>query len=180
MPRRTAYACGIAAVAFLLGFVVYREGPRLASHAVWREIAWPFSRDAWPAGRAFRCASPTCEGAELYVRPKIGFCNCATGVADDEEVDRVADLDLISERFGPVAAGQEVTLAGLQGRARRYRLEMPDGTTRSAVGFAVSQRCDVVVAVVQARSQAPADLERVASELLSSAAVAAWLHLALE
>ena len=36
---------------------------------------------------------------ELYVRPKIGFCNCDSGVADDDEVDRVADLDLISERF---------------------------------------------------------------------------------
>ena len=33
---------------------------------------------------------------ELYVRPKIGFCNCDRGVADDDEVDRVADLDLIS------------------------------------------------------------------------------------
>jgi hypothetical protein len=39
------------------------------------------------------------ERVEIYVRPKIGFCNCDSGVADDDEVDRVADLDLISERF---------------------------------------------------------------------------------
>ena len=65
----------------------------------WREIAWPFPRDGWPAGRAFRCGAALCgTEVELYVRPKIGFCNCDSGVADDDEVDRVADLDLISDR----------------------------------------------------------------------------------
>src|ERR1700710_2604228 len=73
----------------------------------WREIAWPFPRDGWPAGRAFRCADNACgDAVEVYVRPKIGFCNCDSGVADDDEVDRVADLDLISERFVPSEAGQ--------------------------------------------------------------------------
>src|ERR1700749_2945110 len=51
---------------------------------IWREITWPFPRDGWPAGRAFRCGASACgEQVELYVRPKIGFCNCDTGVADD-------------------------------------------------------------------------------------------------
>lgn len=159
-----------------MGFVAYREAPRFAAHAVWREIAWPFSRDAWPPGRAFRCASRQCgEGTELYVRPKIGFCNCTTGVADDDEVDRVSDLDLISARFSPLAAGREVTLAGLSGRFRRYALEMPDGTRRSAIGFAVSKDCDVVVAVIQAEREPPG-LVLMASELLSSADVANWVR----
>ena len=75
----------------------------------WREIAWPFPRDGWPAGRAFRCEKESCSGeVEVYVRPKIGFCNCDTGVSDDDEVDRVADLDLISERFVPLEAGKGV------------------------------------------------------------------------
>jgi hypothetical protein len=48
----------------------------------WQEIAWPFPRDGWPAGRAFRCGAQACgEDVELYVRPKIGFCNCDSGVA---------------------------------------------------------------------------------------------------
>src|ERR1700684_1468112 len=73
----------------------------------WREIAWPFPRDGWPAGRAFRCDASACGSkVELYVRPKIGFCNCDTGVADDDEVDRVADLDLMSQRFVPREAGK--------------------------------------------------------------------------
>jgi len=105
-----------AALAFsaLSGVAAYQALPRGEDNAArWQEIAWPFPRDGWPAGRAFRCAS--CGEAELYVRPKIGFCNCDTGVADDEEVDRVADLDLISARFAPLAgpicpAGRGLTI----------------------------------------------------------------------
>ena len=112
----------IAASAFsaLSGVAAYhkvraQEGNSPDAH--WREIAWPFPRDAWPAGRAFRCDAASCGGmAEIYVRPKIGFCNCDTGVADDDEVDRVADLDLISERFVPVEAGRVVRVADMSGR----------------------------------------------------------------
>ena len=75
--------------------------------ATWQEIAWPFPRDGWPAGKAFRCGVAACGGeVELYVRPKMGFCNCDRGVADDDEVDRVADLDLMSEHFAPLAPGR--------------------------------------------------------------------------
>ncbi len=35
----------------------------------------------------------------LYLRPKIGFCNCDTGVADEAELDRVGDLELFSPKF---------------------------------------------------------------------------------
>src|SRR6201997_1869082 len=71
----------------------------------WREIAWPFPRDGWPAGRAFHCDG-ACAGTELYVRAKLGFCNCDRGVADDDEVDRVADIDLITPRFSAMAPGE--------------------------------------------------------------------------
>src|ERR1700710_309898 len=93
------------AICTLSGVAAY-VGARPAA-AGWREIAWPFPRDGWPAGRAFHCDAALCgEATELYVRPKIGFCNCDSGVADDDEVDRVADLDLISLTFAPVEAGQ--------------------------------------------------------------------------
>ena len=121
----------------------------------WREIAWPFPRDGWPAGRAFRCDACGGEigGVELYVRPKIGFCNCTTGVADDDEVDRVADLDLISPQFAPREPGSAVRVAGLAGRSRGYDLAMADGTRHAAVGIALSQRCDLLVAVAQGNAQ---------------------------
>ena len=62
--------------------------------SAWAEVKWPFLLDQWGLGKAYRCSPADC-GTEvkLYVRPKIGFCNCATGVADDAELDRVGDLD---------------------------------------------------------------------------------------
>src|SRR3954471_20399192 len=87
----------------------------------WQEIAWPFPRDGWPAGRAFRCDAALCgEAIELYVRPKIGFCNCDSGVADDDEVDRVADVDLISPSFSADQPGRALQLATMSGRMRSY------------------------------------------------------------
>ena len=144
----------------------------------WREIAWPFPRDGWPAGRAFRCSDESCAGVEVYVRPKAGFCNCDTGVADDDEVDRVADLDLISERFTPREAGQAIRIAGMPGRLRNYDLRMPDGRAHAAVGIAVSRRCDLLVAVAQGRGAAP-EVQRAALDFLGSEAMTRWMTAAM-
>ena len=146
----------------------------------WREIVWPFPRDAWPAGRAFRCATETCGGeVEVYVRPKIGFCNCDSGVADDDEVDRVADLDLMSERFVPLAPGGVVDVADMHGRLRSYDLRMPDGSRHAAVGIAVSKHCDLLVAVAQG-SGAASGVQRAALDFLGSSNMARWMTAALD
>jgi hypothetical protein len=142
------------------------------SEARWREIAWSFPRDGWPAGRAFRCEA--CGGVELHVRPKIGFCNCDNGVSDDDEVDRVTDLDLISERFAPMEQGKAVHIAGMAGRARLYELKMPDGAQHAAIGIALSHRCDLLVAVVQGRSLPP-ESQRAALAFLSSGDMHHWM-----
>ena len=171
MPRLlTAFAVAICAVLGAAGYDHARsdiEG--------WREIAWPFPRDGWPAGRAFRCATELCgDEIEVYVRPKIGFCNCDSGVADDDEVDRVADLDLISERFVPLEAGKVIQIAGMQGRIRAYHLGMADGSRHSAVGIAVSRRCDLLVAVAQGNGSA-SGVQRVALEFLGSSDMERWM-----
>jgi hypothetical protein len=146
----------------------------------WREIGWPFPRDGWPAGRAFHCETEACGGeVEVYVRPKIGFCNCDSGVADDDEVDRVADLDLTSERFVPLEAGKAIRIAGMPGRLRTYDLTMADGSRHAAVGIAVSRRCDLLVAVAQGKGSAPA-VERVALDFLASSDMARWMMAAME
>jgi hypothetical protein len=146
----------------------------------WREIAWPFPRDGWPAGRAFQCAAESCGGEiEVYVRPKIGFCNCDSGVADDDEVDRVADLDLMSQRFVPLEPGRVIHIAGMPGRERRYDLQMSDGSRHSAVGIAVSRRCDLLVAVAQGKGAAP-DIQRVALEFLGSDDMTRWMSAAMD
>jgi len=168
---------GIAVAAGILGTAGLYGNLRPNPDVVWREIEWPFLRDAWPKGRAFRCESADCnQGVEVYVRPKIGFCNCTAGVADDDEVDRVADLDLIGDRFIPVEIGQSVRIADMPGRARFYNIMLPNGTVRAAAGFAVARRCDLVVAVAQGKFAAPAELQRAALDLLSSGRVMAWLN----
>ena len=143
MRRWPIVASAIAVLGVLSGAAAYqhvapRDGER---HGAWQEIAWPFPRDGWPAGKAFRCGTGACGGeVELYVRPKIGFCNCDSGVADDDEVDRVADLDLLSEHFAPLAPGQTVRLADLAGRIRAYDIKMAGGSRHTAIGVAVSHR----------------------------------------
>jgi hypothetical protein len=185
--RATNFKVALAALvlvvtAFSSVAAVHFAAPRSGGGAVlWREISWPFPRDGWPAGRAFACES--CGGVErggveLYVRPKIGFCNCTTGVADDDEVDRVADLDLISARFKPREAGSAVRVGDLSGRSRAYDLAMPDGADHAAVGIALSQRCDLLVAVAQGAA-APAELQRVVLDYLASRGLRRWMIAAL-
>jgi hypothetical protein len=164
--------CALSCVAVYLG-----ARPAVAG---WQEIAWPFPRDGWPAGRAFRCDAALCGGeVELYVRPKIGFCNCATGVADDDEVDRVADLDLISARFVALEPGKVVQVADMSGRIRNYSLEMQNGARHSAVGIALSRRCDLLVAAAQGKGEA-AGLQRAALGLLGKDDVTQWMTAALD
>jgi hypothetical protein len=146
----------------------------------WREIAWPFPRDGWPAGRAFRCEIEGCGGeVDVYVRPKIGFCNCDTGVADDDEVDRVADLDLMSERFVPLREGEVIRVADMPGRLRAYDLRMSDGSRHVAVGIAVSRGCDLMVAVARGTGAAPG-VQRVALDFLRSSDMARWMTKAMD
>ena len=178
MWRWLAILVAVATLSALSGVGAYQlVRPALdRGHTQWQEIAWTFPRDGWPAGRAFRCASCGEGGAgvELYVRPKIGFCNCDTGVADDDEVDRVADLDLISQRFAPVEAGKAVRLADMAGRARSYDLKMSDGSQHAAVGIALSHRCDLLVAVAQGRAS-PEELQRAALMFLKSDEMHHWM-----
>jgi len=177
--RRLLIAAAVA-IGMLSGVAAYQHEQARPGGAHWREIAWPFPRDGWPPGRAFRCAAAACGAdVELYVRPKIGFCNCDSGVADDDEVDRVADLDLMSDRFVPREAGQLVRLDGMSGRSRSYDLRMADGSDRIAVGFALSRHCDLLVAVVQGNGPAAA-AQRAALDFLGSDDMAHWMTSALD
>ena len=160
------------------GVGAYRLAPA-QQPAHWRETAWPFPRDGWPAGRAFRCEGGGCGGAELYVRAKLGFCNCDRGVADDEEVDRVTDLDLVTLRFAPSAPGEPIRIAGMQGRARRYQLEMPGAVSHTATGIALSRRCDLLVAVVQGGGDVTST-QHAALEFLEAQEMKRWILAALD
>ena len=72
MRRRCTIAVALVAIGALSGVAAYEHAG--SGTGDWREIGWPFPRDGWPAGRAFRCDVAACrEEIEIYVRPKIGF-----------------------------------------------------------------------------------------------------------
>jgi len=179
MRRWLVIAATVVGLGAVSGATAYQHAGRHHDEA-WREIAWPFPRDGWPAGKAFRCGTSECGGeVELYVRPKIGFCNCDRGVADDDEVDRVADLDLLSEHFAPRAPGDVVAIADMTGRIRAYDLKMPDGSPHAAIGVAVSRRCDLLVAVAHGKADVP-ELRRVALDFLARRETTRWAMAAME
>jgi hypothetical protein len=121
------------------GHVVYLAGNSLEPHRVpmrnppvWTEVGWSFPLDQWGRGRAFQCKAADC-GSEvnLYLRAKIGFCNCTTGVADDEEPERVSDVDLVggeSSAFGP---GRPISMHWMKGRSRGYAVDGGDPSAKS-------------------------------------------------
>jgi hypothetical protein len=115
------------------------------------EIKWPFPRDQWGNGRAFRCAAADC-GVEvsLYLRPKIGFCNCDTGVADEAELDRVVDIELYSPKYVGLTHGDEIQVGRMRGLSRIYQVDIPYEQPRPILGMAFNQDCDVMVATVVA------------------------------
>jgi hypothetical protein len=163
----------------IIGAIALRDArlPESAPRPVWSEVAWPFPVDQWGKGRAFRCQHTDC-GSEvtLYLRAKIGFCNCVTGVSDDAELDRMSDFDLIGE-VSPLGAGRKINIGRMHGRSRAYALLNPTGKT--AISAAVNDRCDMVVATVVMPHDRLAAIEPGVIAFLNSATVLRWAEVTL-
>src|SRR5437868_14597313 len=88
---------------------------------VWTEFRWPFLLDQWGVGRAFVCKPRDC-GVEVkvYLRPKIGFCKCATGVDDDDELECVSDIGLLTDKVVVVGPGRPIAAGWMKGRSQRH------------------------------------------------------------
>ena len=143
---------------------------------VWTETDWPFAADPWGKGKAFRCRSDDCGGeVQLYVRAKLGFCNCATGVADDGDLEQMGDLALIGKAT-PIGAGKEITVGPMRGRSRAYRVE---GNRNAALSLAFNQRCDMVAATALVGPGVPASLEPAVIAFLNSDRMLKWADIAL-
>lgn len=178
MKRRTLVRTSLAAglTAGMVAFGLSKdEQPLPDKDLPWRPTSWPFARDAWPQGRGWRRGT-----LEVYVRPKLGFCgNCESGVTTDEEVDRVTDVDLLDQRFAPAREGLAVRVGALSGRARLYRYQLANGSARHAEGIAVSQKCDLLIAVIAGNLLD--ERERSAAyRHLESSAVQDWISEQLE
>jgi hypothetical protein len=141
---------------------------------VWTETKWPFPMDQWGLGKAFVCAAADCGGqVRLYVRPKIGFCNCATGVSDETELERVADTELLRAKTRALGAGRPVKVGWMRGLTRSYAAF--DGeTTERLVSVAYNDECDVVVAIAQFVNGDPALLEPAILAFLNTNPMVLW------
>jgi hypothetical protein len=164
-------------------FALISQGPApdravaKTAQPVWTEVQWPFPMDEWGQGKAFQCRAADC-GVEtnLYIRAKIGFCNCATGVSDDEELDRLTDFRLMGDKPAAVGAGRPIDVAWMKGRSRAY-LDSDRG--RSALAVAFNDRCDAIVATVVVANSRPLAIESGVLEFLNGRTIRHWVEVTL-
>jgi hypothetical protein len=151
-----------------------------SARAVWTEVQWPFRMDEWGIGRAFVCKAADCgSDVALYLRAKVGFCNCTSGVTDDDELDRVGDLPLLSNAFVGLAEGRGVAVAGMSGRSRPYQVNLPLWHSQTAVAVVLHAKCDAVVATIVADRDRLAAAEQNGLAFLGGPSVLQWAKMAL-
>jgi hypothetical protein len=180
MGKALAFAIALAGAALMAGSVAVfgvRAPANLATSTiepVWTEVKWPFLLDQWGVGKAFTCLPADCGvKVDVYIRPKIGFCNCSTGVSDDTELERVADTELVSPNTRPVGASRPVKIGWMHGLARPYWVS--DGeASETLLSVAFNDECDVVVAVAALGDGDPAVIEPAVIGFLSSNPMVLW------
>jgi hypothetical protein len=151
-----------------------------AARPVWAEVRWPFPIDQWGTGRAFVCNAADC-GTEvkLYLRAKLGSCNCTTGVADDADLDRMSDFDLVGTEVSPLGAGRPIKVGWMKGRSRAYALSARNRLGKSAISVVFNDRCDMIVVTGVLPHDRPATVEPGVIEFLNSRIVLHWAEVAL-
>jgi len=177
----TAFILGgvIAALAWFA--VSYANHAAVAnSRPVWTEVQWPFPVDQWGKGKAFQCKAADC-GAEVnvYIRAKLGFCNCTTGVADDDELERISDFDLMGTHIATLGAGRAIGVAWMKGRSRAYAVVNPVRSGKSALSIAFNDRCDAIVATAVLDHDRPSAIEPGVLEFLNGNTVLRWAEVTL-
>ena len=171
--KRAPFAIGIAAAIVVAGSAavwgvwapaIPRATVSSTMEPVWTEAKWPFLQDQWGIGKAFVCMPADCGvKVDVFIRPKIGFCNCSTGVSDDNELERVADTDLVSPKVRALGAGSPVKVGWMRGLSRAY-LASDERPNEHLLSVAFNDECDVVVAIA---SLGKADPDAVAPAVLS-------------
>jgi hypothetical protein len=146
----------------------------------WTEMPWPFPTDQWGRGKAFRCKPADCgTDVRLYLRAKLGFCDCTTGVADDDDLDRMSDFDLVGGDVAPLGAGRQIAVGSMTGRSRAYALIASNAPGKTTISAVFNDRCDMISATVVLPHDRPAMIERAVIEFLNSRTVLSWAEATL-
>jgi len=176
---RTKLCVGLAAAALALcGAATFaQEANSEPQTPSWSQEQWPFPIDQWGTGQAFHCPAERCGGElHLYLRAKIGFCRCATGVSDDDEIERVGDLELIGPDYKPLTPGHPVNAGVMTGRARLFAVVRPLQPRLPILSIALAHKCDAIVATVQAEPLQDSVAEVEALDFLRSATIQDWVE----
>jgi hypothetical protein len=163
----------VTAVGVLVGARAPAKAPA-EIQPVWTEFKWPFLVDQWGVGRAFVCKPTEC-GVEVnvYLRPKIGFCKCETGVDDDDELERVSDINLINNKTVVLGPGRRIEVGWMNGRSRRYGVA--GSTEDQLLSIAFNDSCDVIVAVAMLQRANQDAIEQAVIAFLNSDRVVRWV-----
>jgi len=185
MKKVLASAIAVAGFGLMAGSVSVfgvRAPSAPAAGTAFAAETWPFLLDEWGAGDAFVCAPAQCGvKVEVFVRPKIGFCNCSTGVADDQELERVADTDLVTPNALQIGPSRPIKVGWMKGLSRPYRAgnaaakkpgSKEPGT--KMISFALNSACDVMVAVATLGDGDPAAVEPAVLAFLRSDPMVQW------
>jgi hypothetical protein len=169
---------GVIGLLFYFVPVAQRASPVTVTlhHPMWIETKWPFLMDQWGDGKAFQCKAADC-GAELnlYIRPKIGFCSSATGVEDDNELERLSDFDFMKGATVSLGEGHEINVAWMKGRLRTYTIAGPNRSRTTAISIAFNNDSDALVATIVVDDAQPAAVEPVVVEFLNGDVMRRWV-----
>ena len=160
-------ACSLSALALTSVLAADLTAGKIpeAEPVAWTEIDWPFLLDQWGTGHAFACRDTKCAPRDrLLIRVKSGFCNCDSGIEDDDEIDRLTDFEFLGGPVTPQGGGRPIAVAGVPGRLRAFVVKTARGGARHAVAVALARDCEAVVATLA--SEAPLDGEE--SAILAS------------
>ena len=166
--------------ALFLVVVAYLQPAGLAraeqTDSIWIETKWPFLMDQWGEGRSFQCKAADC-GADLnlYIRAKVGFCSSTTGIADDNELERLSDFDFMKGQVAALGSGHEVDIAGMKGRLRTYAIGGHILSQSYAFSVAFNKNSDALVVTVTFKGEPPTTVEPVILQFLNGKTIQRWV-----
>ena len=139
----------------------------------WIATEWKLPLDNWGQGRAWQATGPDGAQLRLFARTKTGFCNCFNGIADDVEIDRIGDVDLHGDSFGPTAPGEVISVGDLPGRKRSFRTSNRWRGADHVESIVAATDCKAVVATIVSDQAIPRSAEAAAVALLTGEPVPA-------
>lgn len=115
----------------------------------------------------------------FFCAPRSASAIARPGVADDPELERVADFDLFGDPRVPIAPGHPITVRWMKGRSRAYSFWDAPGQRKSMLTIAFNDHGDVIVATVVTNHNRPAELEPVVVAFLNGETVMRWAEVTL-